>query len=71
MMAEDTSRRRTLGLVGMALLHKFPSQQAMAPPHAMLVWQPLVTKSKPAKDDGENSQIPPGIKYSNMLYQLF
>lgn len=43
MMAEDTSRRMTLGTLGMALLHKFPSQQAMAPPHATLDWQPLVT----------------------------
>ncbi len=52
-MAEATSRRRTLGAVGMALLHKFPSQQAMAPPHAMLDWQPLVTVSKPAKHNGK------------------
>lgn len=45
MMAEVTSRRMTLGPVGTALLHKSPSQQSMAPPHAMLVWQPLVTMS--------------------------
>lgn len=46
MMAEDTSRRMALEPAGTARLHKLPSQQAMAPTHAMLVWQPLVTTSE-------------------------
>lgn len=43
-MAEDTSRRMTLGPVGMALLHKSFSQQAMGLIHATLLRQLLVIK---------------------------
>ena len=41
--AEDTSSKKTPGPVGVALLHKSPSQQLIAPTNAMLDWQPFVT----------------------------
>jgi len=44
MIAEDTSKRMTLGPVGMALLHKSPSQQFRGPTHRALFWQPLVMR---------------------------
>ena len=43
-MAEDTSRRRMLEPVGMAPLHKSPSQHLMRPTHAALLMQCLVTR---------------------------
>lgn len=42
-MAEDTSRSIALGPVGIALLHKFPSQQLIGLTHETLYMQLLVT----------------------------
>lgn len=42
-MAEDTSRSIALGPVGIALLHKFPSQQLIGLTHKLVNWQLLVT----------------------------
>jgi len=61
-MAEDTSRRTTLGPVGVALLHKSPSQHFMAPTHTKRVWQPLLTTAKPAKRGKPGHEIHDGYE---------
>ena len=49
-MAEDTSRRRTLEPVGVALLHRSVSQHFTGLTHPFLATQLLVTT--PARDNG-------------------